>query len=249
MAEIRRENQLRLVVYPIVFGGFIHPRWLFGMSAINRITCFFSRGFSAQKKKHLRRQGAFSGSSSNIPGSCRAMTEDRTLKNWSLSVGMKRIIVPQTNGEILCIILYIYIYIQYRHIYYYGVDMSWDIVRSFIWTPGLTVWKKVHFRVQLIVLVPWCLHTSPHLWSFAPGMGWAPMAAPHKKSSMEPNGPGQHSDPPKKMWVFSKNSLRKKKTVWISSVGANNLLIQTPRGIPFFFHFFVGSQRIKNTNS
>ena len=25
-------NQLRLVAYPIIYRGFIHPRWLFGIS-------------------------------------------------------------------------------------------------------------------------------------------------------------------------------------------------------------------------
>ena len=27
-SEIRRENQLRLVAYPTIYQGFIHPRWL-----------------------------------------------------------------------------------------------------------------------------------------------------------------------------------------------------------------------------
>ena len=31
-------NQLMLVVYPIIYMGFIHPRWLFGISAINSMT-------------------------------------------------------------------------------------------------------------------------------------------------------------------------------------------------------------------
>ncbi len=30
-------NQLRLVVYPIIYQGFMHLRWLFGISAINSI--------------------------------------------------------------------------------------------------------------------------------------------------------------------------------------------------------------------
>ena len=29
-SEIWRENKLRLIVYPIIYGGFLHPRWLFG---------------------------------------------------------------------------------------------------------------------------------------------------------------------------------------------------------------------------
>ena len=31
-------NQLRLVVYPIVYEGFVHPRWLFGISSTNSST-------------------------------------------------------------------------------------------------------------------------------------------------------------------------------------------------------------------
>ena len=35
-------NQLRLVVYPIIYRvlSFIHPRWLFGLSSINSMTPF-----------------------------------------------------------------------------------------------------------------------------------------------------------------------------------------------------------------
>ena len=43
--EIRGENQVRLVVYPILsryLQGFIHPRWLFGISSINSIYIHFS---------------------------------------------------------------------------------------------------------------------------------------------------------------------------------------------------------------
>ena len=41
MAEIRRENQLRLVVYlPLFTSLYIHPKWLFGISAINSRWCF-----------------------------------------------------------------------------------------------------------------------------------------------------------------------------------------------------------------
>ena len=34
-------NQLRLVVYPIIFQSFIHPRWLFGISSINSMVVLF----------------------------------------------------------------------------------------------------------------------------------------------------------------------------------------------------------------
>ena len=37
-------NELRLVVYPIIYSFFLHPRWLFGISAINGITGFVSLG-------------------------------------------------------------------------------------------------------------------------------------------------------------------------------------------------------------
>ena len=45
MAEIRLYNQFRLVVYPIIYRVFIHPgpRWLFGISAINRIKLMCSQ--------------------------------------------------------------------------------------------------------------------------------------------------------------------------------------------------------------
>lgn len=31
-------RQLRLVAYPVIYGGFLHPRWLFVISSINSIT-------------------------------------------------------------------------------------------------------------------------------------------------------------------------------------------------------------------
>ncbi len=37
-------NELRLVVYPIIYRVFLHPRWLFGISAINGITGLVSLG-------------------------------------------------------------------------------------------------------------------------------------------------------------------------------------------------------------
>ena len=39
-SEIWRENKLRLIVYPIIYGGFLHPRWLFGISYINSMLMF-----------------------------------------------------------------------------------------------------------------------------------------------------------------------------------------------------------------
>ena len=57
------ENLEMLVVYPIVLQGFIHPRWLFGISSINSInTCWkwgtaaiclsAARSFYPHNKKH-----------------------------------------------------------------------------------------------------------------------------------------------------------------------------------------------------
>ena len=39
-SEIWRENQLRLIVYPIIYEGFLHPRWLFEISYINSVSMF-----------------------------------------------------------------------------------------------------------------------------------------------------------------------------------------------------------------
>ena len=36
MAEIRQAPVEGMVVYPIIYQGFIYPNWLFGISAINR---------------------------------------------------------------------------------------------------------------------------------------------------------------------------------------------------------------------
>ena len=36
-SEIRRLHQLRLLVYPVTYRGFIHPRWLFGISEASMV--------------------------------------------------------------------------------------------------------------------------------------------------------------------------------------------------------------------
>ena len=56
-------HQLRLVVYPIILEGFIHPRWLFGISEPSTVFRSIFEFSEMLYKKDEKRQGAVAASS------------------------------------------------------------------------------------------------------------------------------------------------------------------------------------------
>ena len=53
--EIRRENQLRLISYPVIYQVFLHLRWSFGISEPSTVWRFgFAKGHDVPKKVNQR---------------------------------------------------------------------------------------------------------------------------------------------------------------------------------------------------